>query len=66
MYKVDRRLCLDAAGKVVDCESTEARELLAIAGDELTDERARDLGLVDDPKARGQAANKARASAEDK
>lgn len=62
-YVSDKRLCLDAAGKVVDCDSIEARELLVGEGGEMPEERARELGLI---KAQAPAANKARQPAENK
>lgn len=60
MYVSDKRLCLDADGKVVDCESTEARELLVGEGGELPEDRARELGLLSELKAQAPGANKAR------
>lgn len=62
-YISDKRLCLDAAGKVVDCDAIEARELLIGEGGEMTDEQAAKYGLT---KARDQAANKARTASENK
>lgn len=66
MYTSDKRRCLDAAGNVVDCESTEARELLVGAGGELPEDRARELGLIKDAepdaKEQAKAPNKARSN----
>lgn len=81
-YIADKRLCLDADGKIVDCESTDARSLLVGEGGSLPDEEARKYGLVagqeptaeseppadqePDAKAQAPAANKARIAAENK
>lgn len=43
----ERRLYLDAAGSVVEADDPTRAELLAAAGTEISDARARALGLVE-------------------
>lgn len=76
MYTSDKRVCLDASGNVVDCDSEAAATLLVGQGGQLSDEDARKYGLVadqepaadqePDAKAQAPAANKARTPAENK
>lgn len=66
-YTADKRICVDAAGKVVDCESEQAARLLVGQGGTLTDAQAERYGLnKPEAKAQAPAANKARAAAENK
>ncbi len=59
-YTADKRLCIDAEGKVVDCESEQAARLLVGQGGTLTDVEAEKYGLTAEAKAQAPAANKAR------
>lgn len=57
----DRRLYLDADGNVVEANDPAKRTLLVSAGGKLTEERARELGLVtDDAKGKAPVNNKAK------
>ena len=56
-YTADKRICVDADGQVVDCDSQAAARLLVGQGGTLTDAEAERYGL----KAQTPAANKARA-----
>lgn len=62
-YTADRRICVDAAGNVVDCESDQAARLLVGQGGTLTDAEAEKYGLT---KAAAPAPNKARSASENK
>lgn len=45
-YTSDKRLCLSADGKVVDCDSPQAASVLVGEGGTLSDEDAKKYGLV--------------------
>jgi hypothetical protein len=63
-YIATRRLYLDKDGKVVEADDPNRVALLVGVGGHLSQERARELGLVDEPKAKAEPpANKARRAA---
>jgi hypothetical protein len=63
-YIADRRLYLDKNGKVVEADDPTRATLLVSAGGALPEARARELGLLDVPKAKAEPPeNKARRAA---
>lgn len=59
----DRRLYLDEVGNVVEAKDPAKRTLLVGAGGKLTEEQARQYGLLDeDGKGKAPVSNKARSA----